>query len=57
MDDIQDCFVMNATEYLLSTRKSVDDGTVDVDEQKWIGVRNKVDPHCIAEDQWARDVG
>ena len=48
---------MNATEYLLSTRKSVDDGTVDVYEQKWIGVRNKVDPHCIAEDQWARDVG
>jgi len=67
LDGIPDSFVMNKNDYLLSVRKDVaddydfdDDASVnggDGQREKWMGVKNKLDKSCIAEDEWARDVG
>ena len=53
---------MDRSDYLLSTSKTVEadgvDGNYDDEgELKWMGVKNRVDPHTIKEDEYARDVG
>lgn len=72
LDNLKDCYVMKSSEYLLSIRKSTvvasssssggdengnNTADDDDDEPKWIGVKNKCDQNCIADDEWARDVG
>jgi hypothetical protein len=52
LDEIQDLFVMDKSEYLISTSKVGDDGNI---QSEWLGVRNNLDKTSI--DEWANDVG
>jgi len=52
LDEIQDLFVMDKSEYLISTSKVGNDGNI---QSEWLGVRNNLDKTSI--DEWANDVG
>ena len=57
VDSVEDYSVIGKLDYLLSTRKAVcsDDDDDDRDTEKWMGVKNKVNVHCI--DKYYREVG
>jgi hypothetical protein len=52
LKSIEDYYVMDKSDYLISIRKITDDDTIQSD---WLGVRNKVDKTSI--DEWASEVG
>lgn len=59
LDATEDYFVMNKSDYLISTRNDADsdddDDGDDNAQTQWIGVKNNLDKSSI--DTWAKDVG
>mmetsp|Transcript_22801 Transcript_22801/g.49301 ORF Transcript_22801/g.49301 Transcript_22801/m.49301 type:complete len:161 (-) Transcript_22801:1616-2098(-) len=62
LDSVEDYFVMNKVDYLLSIRKAIDrDGDSDTEGlnggnyKRWIGVKNKLDKHSV--DAYFKEVG
>ena len=53
-DAINDYFVMNKNDYLLSIEKTADNDDDDA-EPEWIGVKNQTDQSSV--DEWAKDIG